>query len=145
MKKVITAIIVIIIVVVAGFYGKMLYRKSHLSASFGRGAGGGQSDRIGNEEGEILPAGRQVPQSGDLCGGTGGNGQIISLGKNRFTLKQKDSNSRLIHIADQATIKSSSGSASESDLKTGDRVTLVGGPNFDGSFTADTVVICNVN
>jgi hypothetical protein len=51
---------------------------------------------------------------------------------------------QVVHLADQATIIiTSAGSASLSDLKIGYRVTLVGGPNPDGSFTADTVVVCN--
>jgi glycopeptide antibiotics resistance protein len=85
-----------------------------------------------------------IPQSGDLCGGTGGNGQIVSVGNNTFTLKRNDDGrDQIIHLTDQTTIKTSTGPASLSYLKTGDRVTLVGDPNRDGSFTADTVVVCN--
>ena len=86
----------------------------------------------------------EIPQSGDLCGGTGGNGQIVSVGNNEFTMKRNDDGSdQVVHLSGQATIKTSAGSASLSDLKIGYRVTLVGGPNPDGSFTADTVVVCN--
>ncbi len=85
----------------------------------------------------------EIPQSGDLCGGTGGNGQIVSVGNNEFTMKRNDDGSdQIVHLSGGATIKTSAGSASLSDLKTGDHVTLVGGPNPDGSFTADTVVVC---
>ena len=86
----------------------------------------------------------EILQSGDLCGGTGGNGQIVSVGNNEFTMKRNDDGSdQVVHLTGQATIKTSAGSASLSDLKIGYRVTLVGGPNPDGSFTADTVVVCN--
>ena len=86
----------------------------------------------------------EIPQSEDLCGGTGGNGQIVSVGNNEFTMKRNDDGSdQVVHLTSQATIKTSAGSASLSDLKIGYRVTLVGGPNPDGSFTADTVVVCN--
>ncbi len=86
----------------------------------------------------------KIPQSGDLCGGTGGKGQIVSVGNNEFTMKRNDDGSdQVVHLTGQATIKTSAGSASLSDLKVGYRVTLVGGPNPDGSFTADTVVVCN--
>lgn len=86
----------------------------------------------------------EIPQSGDLCGGTGGIGQIVTVGNNEFTIKRNDDGSDLVvHLSGQATIKTSAGSASLSDLKAGSRVTLVGGPNPDGSFTADTVVVCN--
>ena len=86
----------------------------------------------------------EIPQSGDLCGGTGGKGQIVSVGNNEFTMKRNDDGSdQVVHLSGQATIKTSAGSASLSDLKIGDGVTLVGGPNPDGSFTADIVVVCN--
>lgn len=86
----------------------------------------------------------EIPQSGDLCEGTGGNGQIVSVGNNEFTMKRTDDGSdQVVHLTGQATIKTSAGSASLSDLKVGYRVTLVGGPNPDGSFTAYTVVVCN--
>jgi pectate lyase len=86
----------------------------------------------------------EIPQSGDLCGGTGGKGEIVSVGNNEFTLKRRDDGSdQVIHLTGQATIKTSAGSASLSDLKIGYSVTLVGSSNPDGSFTANTVVVCN--
>ena len=86
----------------------------------------------------------EIPQSGDLCGGTGGNGQIVSVGDNEFTIKlDADGSDMVVHLTGRATIKTSAGSASLSDLKIGYRVTLVGDRNPDGSFTADTVVVCN--
>ncbi len=138
--KPIYVIILVIVLAVAAFYGVTLYHKSHLRASIGVGAGGGQSNSIGNGEGAI-------PQSGDLCGGTGGNGQIISIGKNTITMKRKNGRSQIIHLANQVTIKISAGSASASlsDLKIRDRITLVGGPNPDGSFTANGVFVCSGN
>lgn len=86
----------------------------------------------------------EIPQSGDLCGGTGGNGQIVSIGNKSFTIKRNDNGSnQIIHLTDKATIETSTGPVSLSNLKKGDRVTLVGGPNRDGSFTADAVVVCS--
>ena len=86
----------------------------------------------------------EISQGEDLCGGTGGNGQIVSVGDNEFTIKlDADGSDMVVHLTGQATIKTSAGSASLSDLKVGDRVTLVGDRNPDGSFTADTVVVCN--
>jgi glycopeptide antibiotics resistance protein len=84
-----------------------------------------------------------ITQSGDLCGGTGGNGQIVSVGNNEFTIRRNDNGiDQIVHLTGQATIKTPDGYVSASDLKIGGRVTLVGGPNRDGSFTADTVVVC---
>jgi pectate lyase len=85
----------------------------------------------------------EIPQSEDLCGGTGGNGEIVSVGDNEFTIKlAADGSDMVVHLTGQATIQTSAGSASLSDLKIGYRVTLVGDRNPDGNFTADTVVVC---
>jgi len=82
-------------------------------------------------------------QSGDLCGTTSGNGQIVSIGSNSFTLEHNDGRSLIVKLTFQATIETPGGFASLSDLKIGDRVTLVGGDNRDGTFTADAVVVCS--
>jgi glycopeptide antibiotics resistance protein len=87
-------------------------------------------------------------QTGDLCGGTGGNGEIVSVEGNTFTLKlneggQKGGGNLIVNLTGRATIETPSGYASASDLKIGDRVTLVGDDNRDGTFTADAVVVCS--
>jgi len=84
-----------------------------------------------------------TPQDGDLCNGTGGNGQIVNVGNNSFTLKRNDDGSnQIIELTRQTTTKTSAGAASFTDLKIGDRVTLIGDQNNDGSFTAMTVLVC---
>ncbi len=86
----------------------------------------------------------EIPQGEDLCDGTGGKGQIVSVGNNEFTMKRNDDgNNQLVHLSGQATIRTSAGPASLSDLKAGWSVTLAGRPNPDGSFTANMVVVCN--
>lgn len=86
-------------------------------------------------------------QTKDLCGGTGGNGEVVSIGSNSFTLKlneggQKGGGTLIVTLTDRATIESPDGYVSLSDLKIGDRVTLVGDNNRDGTFTAEAVVVC---
>jgi glycopeptide antibiotics resistance protein len=103
----------------------------------GVGAGGDQADRFGDTQ-----AG-EVPQIGDLCGGTGGNGQIVSVSSSSFTMKRNDGAAQTVNLSGHAMIKTSAGPASVSDLKAGERVTLVGGPEADGSFTADAVFVCS--
>jgi len=77
-------------------------------------------------------------------GGTGGIGQIVSVGKDEFTMKRNDDGSdQVVHLASQATIRTSAGPASLSDLKAGYPVTLAGSPDPDGSFTARIVLVCN--
>jgi glycopeptide antibiotics resistance protein len=80
----------------------------------------------------------------DPCGGTGGNGQVVAVGAHGFTITRNDNaGDQVVHLARDAAFEPSARSASLSSLKVGDRVTLVGGPHPDGSFTADTVVICD--
>lgn len=98
---------------------------------------------LGSYKGVALAANQD-----DLCGGTGGNGEIVNIGGNTFTLKlneggQKGGGTLIVNLTDQATIETSTGFVSLSDLKIGDRVTLVGDNNRDGTFTADAVVVCS--
>ncbi len=70
------------------------------------------------------------------------------MGKNAFTLKLNDGGEKgggnlIVNLTDRATLESSTGYISVSDLKIGDRVTLVGDNNRDGTFTADAVVVCS--
>lgn len=85
-------------------------------------------------------------QNGDLCGGTGGNGEIVSVGSNTFILNEggeRGSGNLVVNLTSRTTIETSTGFVSLSDLKIGDRVTLVGDKHRDGTFTADAVVVCN--
>lgn len=75
---------------------------------------------------------------GDLCGGTGGTGQIVSAGNHTMTIRRQDGVIQALALTDRTTIRTSAGPASESDLKTGDRVTVV---VYDRE-TATTVLKC---
>jgi glycopeptide antibiotics resistance protein len=82
-----------------------------------------------------------VPQSGDLCGGTGGTGQIVSMGNNTITIKGKNGIAQTIILTAQTEIRALAGTISESDLKIGDHVTVV---IMDESKNATTVLVCSV-
>lgn len=129
MKKFLIILSIIVAVAVAAFFGYKVYISQPRQNS-------------GRREVEI-------PQSGDPCGGTGGNGQIISVGNDDIIVKvthgKNNGSSQIINLTTKTTIRTSTGTAVLSDLKTGDRVTLVGGSNPDGSFTAKIIVVCNVN
>jgi len=108
----------------AAFYGGVVYPMTHQPVNPLRDAGGVQSDRSDN--------------GGDLCGGTGGTGQIVSMGNHTITIKRQDGVIQALALTDRTTIRTSGGPASESDLKTGDRVTVV---VYDRE-TATTVLKC---
>ena len=61
----------------------------------------------------------------DLCGGTGGTGRIVSLANHRMTINRNDGVFQTLALTDRTTIRTSAGPATEADLKTGDRVTVV--------------------
>jgi len=77
----------------------------------------------------------------DLCGGTGGTGQIVSVDDRTMTIKRTDGVVQTLTVTDRTTIRTSDGPASVSDLKVGDRVTVV---VYDGK-TATTVLICTIS
>ena len=80
-------------------------------------------------------------QRRDLCGGTGGTGQIVSVGNHTITIERNDGVTQTLTLTDRTIIRASAGPVSASDLKTGDRVTVV---VYDGE-TATTVLICRVS
>ncbi|RJQ34257.1 VanZ family protein [Candidatus Parcubacteria bacterium] len=96
----------------------------------------------------VYPWGQSVVNPGvgtgiDLCGGTGGNGQIIGVAGDSFTLEHNDGRNLMVNLTDRATIEASTGLVSLSDLKIGNRVTLVGDDNRDDSFIAEAVFVCS--
>jgi glycopeptide antibiotics resistance protein len=131
-KTIIIAAIIIIGAAAATLY--VVYPKGHRPVNSRVDASSVQPDRVDNADAEIT-------KSKDPCGGTGGTGQIVSTGKNTITIKRRDGTSQIITLTDQTMIRTSAGSASQSDLKIGDWVTLV----IDDSETATLVLICNAS
>jgi glycopeptide antibiotics resistance protein len=131
-KTIIITSIIVIAAAVAALYA--IYPKGQQPVNSVRGAENSQPDHIDTVEGKISPG-------VDPCNGTGGTGQIVSVGKNTITIKRHDGISQIIKLTDQTKIRTSAGAASESDLKTGKRVTVV----IDGSETATIVLVCNAS
>ena len=123
---------VIVVAVAAAFCGFTMSHKRQSQVSFRRAAENSQPDRLVKEKAEI-------PEGEDPCGGTGGTGQIISLGNSSITIKRNDGVNEIINLTDKTTIKNSVNSLSQSDLKIGDRVTVV----VISNHVATTVLLCN--
>lgn len=90
----------------------------------------------------IYPHGEPNPEistGSDLCGGTGGTGEIISQGNNTITIKSRVDVVQIISLTTETIIRNSTGVISESDLNIGDHVTII----IDESETASTVLVCN--
>lgn len=74
----------------------------------------------------------------DPCNGTGGTGEIIDVVNNTMTMKGNNGVNQIIILTSQTKFKNSMGDCTKSDLKTGNRVTVV----IDESETATFVFIC---
>lgn len=108
----------------------------------------------GKQSGRVRPAGNTVQTDTvtndsinvnqvDLCGGTGGNGEITSVAADIITLKRREGDDLTINVTDETTVETATGGAAITDLKIGSRVTLVGDMNADGTFSAQTLVVCS--
>jgi glycopeptide antibiotics resistance protein len=122
------------------FFGVSLFQKSLQPIDLPPGA-----ER--NRSGHLDHVRTDPSQSKDPCNGTGGTGQVISIGNDSiFTIKRRDGLNQKIKVWDQTKIMNASGDVSLSDLKMGDHVTLVVETNnSDGSMNATFVLICNSN
>jgi len=87
---------------------------------------------------QLVNPGVDAPRRGDLCGGTGGTGQIVSVDDRTMTIQRNDGVVQTLTLTDRTTIGTAAGPASASALKAGDRVTVV---VYDGK-TATTVLVC---
>lgn len=81
----------------------------------------------------------EISQGNDPCNGTGGTGQIIDVGNKSINIRRNDGVVQTIKFTNQTTIKNLMGPISKSDLKIGNRVTLV----IDETETASLILVCN--
>ncbi len=126
-----TIVIVALGVGAAAFFGGMQYQKTQatrlMQGQFrgvnGEGALGGFQGRGGNGQSTI-------PVSGE----------ILSQDDTSITVKTQDGGSKIVILTDDTNINKSS-EGSKSDLKTGEKITVFGKANSDGSITAQNVSI----
>ncbi|NBO50278.1 MAG: hypothetical protein EBU80_11285 [Chitinophagia bacterium] len=81
----------------------------------------------------------------DLCNGTGGTGAILSVEKDHFKLKRRDGKEEMIYVTVDTEIMTSNGKTTLSELKIGQRVTIVTGPDDHGKMVAAAVLVCTIN
>lgn len=113
------------------FYGGMKYQQNKTSQNRQRfqeeGMSGGNF-RIRNGSG---PSGRQ----GGFLGG-----EVLAKDDNSLTLKMRDGGSRIVFFND-STEMAKNVKGSKEDLKVGQRVSVSGNLNGDGSFTAELIQV----
>ena len=67
-------------------------------------------------------------------------GKPFITGNDYFTLERRDGKREIIKLTTQTTIKNSAGPATNTELKVGDRVTIV----TDDTETASLVLVCGI-
>lgn len=126
------AAVVLVVVCVAA-----IYRKGQLPISFEPGVRHALPDHSDQKK-------TGIAHGKDPCGGTGGTGQIVGLGNHAITIKTRDGRKEIIMLTGQTTIKNSEGALLASNLKIGNRVTIVTmESDRDGRKIANAVFVCN--
>lgn len=119
---VVTAILVIVFAG-AGFYGGMQYQKIQRGNFSGQlGAGVMRNGRVGTTRGGFRPVA----------------GEIISADDKSITVKLQDDSSKIILINTKTVINKAQ-IVDKSELKVGEKVSVFGSENTDGSVTAQNV------
>jgi len=135
--KIIIGITVIVVAAAATFYGVAVQMKNQLQVGLVRAAINGQPDSTARLDTAV----GVNPQGDDPCKGTGGTGQIVSVANNSITIKRRDGSNEIITVTNKTTIRNSAGPVSKSDLRPGDRVTVV----VMSHHTATVVLVCNTS
>lgn len=119
----ILAIALLVVGLGIGFLAGMQYQKSQLPKAGQISGQTGQGRRFGNGQN-----GANRPIAGD----------IISADDKSITVKLSDGSSKIILFSGQTQINKAA-IATVSDLKVGERVSVFGSANFDGSVTAQNI------
>ena len=86
--------------------------------------------------------GPPVSPNGDLCHGTGGTGSIVETGNGNITILRRDGEKEIIQLTDQTIVRKAAGPVQRSDLRIGDRVTVVTGASDGNVQTATHILVC---
>ncbi len=124
--KILYVIILVVLVGAGAFFGGTQYQmrqKPSFAGGFGGRNGQGSLQGRTNSQGQ-----RSV------------SGDIISQDNSSITVKLQDGSSKIIIFSDKTVINKAS-EGSKSDLKTGERITVFGTANSDGSIAAQNVSI----
>jgi len=130
-NHIIIFIVALIIVAGGAFFAGTKYQQSQATSRFGNaqffqnsanGQGGQRQGRFGSGRG--------------FGGAT--IGQVVGVDASSITVKLQDGSSKIVNI-NSSTTYSKSDSASQADIKTGDRIAVFGSATSDGSITAQNV------
>lgn len=123
-KNLIIAILMILIAGGAGFFGGIKYQESRqqkVFRNFGQRMGDGQRT-LGIQGNGFRPVA----------------GEIISIDDKSITVKMQDGSSKIVLLSENTQINKASEGTKE-DLKVGEKVSVFGQTNTDGSVTAQNI------
>ena len=131
-KSILITLLIALIVGAGAFYAGMKYQQSKRSTFMQQiGVNGGRAGfRSQNGNGNNLPAGRQDFQPV--------NGEIISSDDKSITVELQDGSSKIVLLSDSTSINKAE-SGSKEDLKSGEKVFVIGTKNSDGSVSASSI------
>lgn len=124
----ILTVILVIVVALAGFYAGMQYQKMQ-QPKIGQFAQGGTSPMTGQFARHF---GNSNGNSGAVIG------QIVSEDSKSITVKLPDGSSKIVLLSSSTKINKQV-AGSQSDLKSGENVAVIGSTNSDGSVTAQAI------
>lgn len=126
-NDIILIIILVVVVGVVAFVGGVQFQKYQQRSGFARQFGGQGGMR--NGQGQSQP---------NRQGFRPVNGEIISSDDKSITVKLQDGSSKIVLVSDKTTINKAQ-EGTKDDLKTGEKVMVVGQENADGSVTAQNI------
>ncbi len=125
-KQLILCGIAIVVVGVASFFGGMQYQKRQRNTMFIQGRGGAR---------QAVPMGQSFRPAA---------GEVSSIDDKSITIKLMDNSSKII-ILSEKTIFNKTTEGNKADIKSGDKISVFGTTNSDGSITANTISIGGVS
>jgi hypothetical protein len=127
-ELIISGIIIAVLFGGGGFFAGAKYQQTKRGSFFGpAGMGNTNGNRI--SEGQNMPAGFR---------GGATSGEIISSDEKSITVKLTDGSSKIIFWDDKTQINKAS-EGTKDDLKVGEKLTVFGTDNSDGSVTAQNI------
>jgi len=147
MKKQKTMFLVLgfIIIAAGAFFGGMKFQEgkqtadiSNYQSPFNRFTTRQTNNSQRTNDGQQLPGQGSMMRNNGNSGFRPVNGDIINADDKSITVKMTDGSSKIIFFSDKTTINKST-VASTADLKTGEKVMVIGQQNADGSVTATNI------
>lgn len=132
------AIVMLVVGSAAGFFAGTIYQKNQQPTFAGvmNGQGGGQM--FGREGGQQRAGMNNAVGTGQRMGFRPVTGEITSADGKSITVKLQDGSSKIIVFSDKTAVNKAD-KATTADLKTGEKVMVVGQENADGSVTAQNI------